>query len=266
MEYIRKLREEKARREADRTGDECPTSAGKGSSALPCTAPSAVTALDTTSPGFAFAPLALDRFKVGPIDHIFYAPLFLSQTQEQCLLQRIHSHEELQWVQLKARRLICLDDLFTAPDWVSALVQGLLDTDIWKCPLGPPNHILVNEYQPGEGIMHHTDGPSYWSQVIILSLESATMMTFREKVVSSQVGVGGSEKEVKLYLEPRSLLVFDAEAYRDHMHGIYEQTEDFLTQDVANLQSASGEVGQVSTDVVRPRGRRVSITIRRKIS
>ena len=42
----------------------------------------------------------------------------------------------------------------------------------------PPNHILVNEYHPGQGIMAHTDGPAYASRTATLSLGSDVLISF----------------------------------------------------------------------------------------
>ncbi|CAD7966368.1 unnamed protein product [Amoebophrya sp. A25] len=44
-----------------------------------------------------------------------------------------------------------------------------------------PNHVLVNDYQPGDGIMHHEDGPLYHPVVAILSLQSCVRFEFVRK-------------------------------------------------------------------------------------
>lgn len=45
-------------------------------------------------------------------------------------------------------------------------------------PIFKPNHCLVNEYHPGDGILPHTDGPAYVPTVATLSLESNTVYEF----------------------------------------------------------------------------------------
>lgn len=45
-----------------------------------------------------------------------------------------------------------------------------------------PNHVLLNKYRPGDGIMPHKDGPAYYPYVCILSLNSGIMMNIYEKV------------------------------------------------------------------------------------
>jgi len=49
------------------------------------------------------------------------------------------------------------------------------------------NHVLVNEYLPGQGIMPHTDGPLYRPMVAIISLASHTVMNFYRPITSEPV-------------------------------------------------------------------------------
>lgn len=41
-----------------------------------------------------------------------------------------------------------------------------------------PNHVLVNEYNAGQGIMPHTDGPAFHPLIATLSLGSHTLLDF----------------------------------------------------------------------------------------
>ena len=43
------------------------------------------------------------------------------------------------------------------------------------------NHVLVNEYQPGQGIMAHTDGPAYSTVVATISTGGAQILNIRNK-------------------------------------------------------------------------------------
>lgn len=38
------------------------------------------------------------------------------------------------------------------------------------------NHVLVNEYEPGQGIMPHQDGPAYWPVVATVSLAAPIIL------------------------------------------------------------------------------------------
>ncbi|PIO55345.1 hypothetical protein TELCIR_23269, partial [Teladorsagia circumcincta] len=40
----------------------------------------------------------------------------------------------------------------------------------------PSNHVLVNEYVPGQGIMPHTDGPAFFQLVSNVTMGSHTLL------------------------------------------------------------------------------------------
>ncbi|VDL78281.1 unnamed protein product [Nippostrongylus brasiliensis] len=40
----------------------------------------------------------------------------------------------------------------------------------------PSNHVLVNEYTPGQGIMPHTDGPAFYRLVSNVTMGSHTLL------------------------------------------------------------------------------------------
>jgi alkylated DNA repair protein alkB family protein 6 len=60
-------------------------------------------------------------------------------------------------------------------------------------PHGGPNHVLINEYEPGQGIMPHEDGAAYWPVVATISLGSAIVFDIYEKNPHG----GGGEKQPK---------------------------------------------------------------------
>eukprot|EP00967_Tisochrysis_lutea_P071328 scaffold94651_cov33-Tisochrysis_lutea.AAC.1 len=69
------------------------------------------------------------------------------------------------------------------PDWLSPLVQAVVDSGAWG-NVPPPNHILINVFRPGAGLVPHTDGPMYAGpRVATLSLGSDVML----RVSSSHV-------------------------------------------------------------------------------
>lgn len=88
-----------------------------------------------------------------------------------------------------------------------------------------PNHVLVNEYRPGEGILPHSDGPAYRPAVAILSLGSSAIMRFVPRVAPGLVGTEEHRARERaesfcLVLRPRSLLVFSGHVYSGMLHGI----------------------------------------------
>lgn len=104
------------------------------------------------------------------------------------------------------------------PDWCNIFAQRMFDEKIF--PL-KPNHVLVNEYKVGEGIMPHTDGPAYFPLVSILSLGCDSVMEFSQ----------GSEVVKSVYLPQRSLLLFTGRYYTDMQHAIDRVISDQILYD-----------------------------------
>jgi hypothetical protein len=60
-----------------------------------------------------------------------------------------------------------------------------------SCP--PPNHVLLNEYQPGQGILPHTDGPLYEHRTATLSLGSDVVIEFTKRLASNEIGTSAKQ-------------------------------------------------------------------------
>lgn len=137
----------------------------------------------------------------------------------------------------------------------------------------PPNHVLLNEYQPGQGIMPHTDGPIYKEHTATLSLVSSVVMEFtKRRQVGGQAipsgSVGGrnskarNDDPLQVLLESGSLLVFQDDAYINYCHGIaMDVWQDVTHRD--RLLNASA-VTTADGDVIVPRELRYSLTFRHK--
>lgn len=213
--------------------------------------------------------------RVGGSRTAYYFPDWLTPDEEAQLLQQINDPQwDHHWVSLKTRRLQNLggtpqpegfapDPL---PDWAHPLLQRLVEENVFSIT---PNHILVNEYSPGQGIMPHEDGPLYMPNVAIVSLGSALVMDIRPHPTKHPEGslTSSPTSSFSLLLEPRSLFIFRDEVYQTHLHGIAARTEDILpTRDsIANSHLLSTPLDFSSPDqpVVLPRSLRVSLTIRR---
>ena len=90
-------------------------------------------------------------------------------------------------------------------------------------PHGAPNHVLINEYLPGQGIMPHKDGAAYHPVVCTISLGSSLCLDIYG---SKENGTIESEPRWKILQEPRSLLITTDSLYTDYLHGIAEIKED----------------------------------------
>jgi alkylated DNA repair protein alkB family protein 6 len=118
-----------------------------------------------------------------------------------------------------------------------------------------PNHVLVNEYQPGQGIMPHTDGSAYYERTATLSIGgSGVLLNFVPRLESQQIGFQQVETAAQVLLDGNgSLVIFADDAYSKYTHGI----EDSITEEVATSKCANADRGTI----VR-RGYRISLTFR----
>ncbi|KAI9888829.1 MAG: hypothetical protein M1814_006232 [Vezdaea aestivalis] len=120
----------------------------------------------------------------------FTRPMALDRTDIDWQLQ-VNS-PAARWTVLSHRRLqaipspLSTKDILLAspiPNWLeSPIIPRLLalkhdDKSLFSnAPHKKPNHVLVNEYQPGQGIMPHEDGAAYWPVVATVSLGSPLVL------------------------------------------------------------------------------------------
>ncbi|KAL3799927.1 hypothetical protein HJC23_007400 [Cyclotella cryptica] len=172
------------------------------------------------------------------------------------------------WTRLRhARRKVALFDgtlpNHPLPPILLRLSQTLTANGAFSSPHSTPNHVLINEYQPEEGIMAHTDGPAYESCTATISLGGDVIFKISPRRRSSSSN-GDSEKmqcarplEVVLH-GSGSLVVFRNEAYLDHCHEIAEN----VLEETTGLNGVCGNDPSGGTAVKR--GYRVSLTFRCK--
>lgn len=129
-----------------------------------------------------------------------------------------------------------------------------------RSPHGAPNHVLVNEYKPGEGILPHEDGSAYFPVVCTVSLGAHTVLD-----VYGKDGDGvGRGRRWRVLQERRSLLVTMGECYEGCLHGIEGVEVDEGLREVVNWEFLREETRE---EVEREggrlrRGTRVSLTCR----
>ncbi|POM73156.1 Alkylated DNA repair protein alkB, partial [Phytophthora palmivora] len=112
----------------------------------------------------------IDEFRRGPIPGVYYIPNWITQDEEDAILERVYAvpdDNEL-WVKLKHRRLQMWGGEVKAPfdpkplpEWLKQISQTLVDVGIFS-EEKTPNHALINEYSVGDCIMPHEDGPAYF--------------------------------------------------------------------------------------------------------
>jgi len=165
-----------------------------------------------------------------------YMPNFISEEQEQYMLQEILKLPATRWTVLSHRRLLSLpspltgtarDTLIAAPMpafLTKVVLDKLAQMGIFEASThGAPNHCLVNEYQPGQGIMPHEDGPAYYPITATVSLAAHTVLDIYKK---NAQGEREAAPTWRILQEPRSLLVTTGDMYKDTLHGISDLEED----------------------------------------
>eukprot|EP01006_Ploeotia_vitrea_P042616 TRINITY_DN66640_c1_g1_i1.p1 TRINITY_DN66640_c1_g1~~TRINITY_DN66640_c1_g1_i1.p1 ORF type:complete len:325 (+),score=30.24 TRINITY_DN66640_c1_g1_i1:40-1014(+) len=155
-----------------------------------------------------------------------------------------------------------------------------------------PNQCLLNQYQAGQGISAHWDGPLYEEWAAIVSLGSPAVMYFHDRHKEYPTGDDGSDEKTpengeesdsaattttagtqssshhnqtvnpppecaafSVLLEPGSLIVFKGVIFTEFTHCIYDNVEDVIRDHCVNKGDC------VVGDVIK-RQARVSLTLR----
>ena len=223
------------------------------------------------------------------IDSVFYAERFLPEEvieQTMAWLQTVPDHlqrgnssglseEQMsllhngKWTRLKhARRKVALFDGTLSSCVLPPILQRMSDTlvRIGAFPSSnAPNHVLINEYQTGEGIMAHTDGPAYHSCTATISLGGSDVIFqlrprqyFNGNEIRDETRYNQRKLDVILHGNG-SLIVFRGDAYLEHTHGISEGVFEETTKMGLCGNDLSG-----GTNIKR--GYRISLTFRCKKS
>ncbi|KAL3076378.1 hypothetical protein niasHT_039867 [Heterodera trifolii] len=226
------------------------------------------------------------------VEHIHYVPDFVTEEEERQLLERVYGVPKPKWRELARRRLqnwggtlvggggtvgaeekdgkkqqkqyLLQDEQL--PEWLERCIDKIMAFNSGS-PLTTfatehrPNHVLVNEYLPGQGIMPHTDGPAFFPLISTISLGSHTVLDFYDQDPSnaSHRTFAGS-----VLLERRSLVLIAGHAYQ-MLHGIDERKTDQIGTIGASLLnrdllSNPSIVMDAQKELIRET--RVSLTIR----
>lgn len=192
----------------------------------------------------------------------YYIPDFFSHEREELIMRQIYKTPMIRWTQLKNRRLINFGGVphtrgmiaEPLPSWLQDIVNEV--NAVGHLPSeNPANHVLLNEYTPGQGIMPHVDGNLFFPTITTLNLGSHTILKFYDP--PSSEAATHPRYRFGLLLQPRSMLILKDELYHDFFHGIDESTEDSVDENVRNSIRAGVEIG----DKVK-RNTRISLTIR----
>ncbi|RFN52198.1 alkylated dna repair protein alkb like 6 [Fusarium flagelliforme] len=192
-------------------------------------------------------PSSLEHARITSLPQAaYYIPNFITEEEEKIILDKISSAPKPRWKQLTKRRLqtwpsdLVNNKLLDAPlpTWLQDPVMSRLlslpvkDSEaghlFCDSPHQKPNHVLINEYPPGIGIMPHKlstqqDGAAYWPVVCTVSLGSSLCLNLHR---SKDDGALDPVPAWRILQEPRSLLITTDQLYTDYLHGIADIEED----------------------------------------
>ncbi|OSS51017.1 hypothetical protein B5807_04401 [Epicoccum nigrum] len=221
----------------------------------------------------------LQAFRItGLPPNFYYIPNFISAEEEASVLQKIPAQR---WITLSHRRLQAHpstltnnNTLLAAPlpaYLINPIVPRFKDLGIFEqTPHQQPNHVLINEYKPGEGIMPHEDGKAYASVVATVSLGGTVCLSLTQKPGSGNEDPGAKHEEetwkvpTRILQEPRSLLITTGDAYESLLHGVdaVDVDEGLNAETVANWELLHDRTQYEKADGRNARTTRVSLTYR----
>lgn len=176
-----------------------------------------------------------------------YIPHYIDESTEAALLEIIDSQpwmndlkrrvQHYGWLyDYKARNVTSDLRIGALPDWLQTYAACLQQAGLFA---ETPDQVIINEYQPGQGISAHIDCvPCFADTIASLSLGSPCVMDFTH---------GKTGEKSSLLLESRSLLVLNGDARYIWQHAIAGRKTD----------RHNGQIIQ--------RARRVSLTFRKVI-
>ena len=156
-----------------------------------------------------------------------YVENYIDEGQHDRSLERIDEH---QWIydlkrrvqhygfkyNYKARKVDMDMRIGELPEWLKSLSHQL-HKDGYMPEVA--DQVIVNEYEPGQGISSHIDcEPCFQNTIVSLSLGSGCVMNFTNK--------SDKTKKIPAWLAPRSLVVLSGEARYEWLHGIAARKSD----------------------------------------
>ena len=179
------------------------------------------------------------------IQGLTYLPNYISSEEETQLLEMIDNQPWLDDLKrrvqhygykydYKARRININMKVGDLPDWLAQIGAKLHAEGYFK---EQPDQVIINEYEPGQGIAAHIDcEPCFEDTIVSLSLLSATTMNFSKE-----------NNSIPIVLEARSVVILQGESRYEWKHSIATRQSD-----------------KIDNQIIK-RKRRVSLTFRKVI-
>ena len=163
---------------------------------------------------------------VSMIQGLVYIPNFIDKVEVKSFIGAINSAQWLSDIKrrvqhygykydYKARSIDYSMFIGQLPPWAINMAQRLFDE---KHINVLPDQLIINEYEPGQGIANHVDcEPCFGDTVISISLGSPCVMDFINL---------RTRQKVEIMLESGSLVVLSGEARHNWTHGIAPRKTD----------------------------------------
>lgn len=209
-------------------------------------------------PSVDVSHIDLEKYAIGSIPGLYYIPDYVSAAEEAQMLRFIKDTPKELKSQLTKRTVqewgctMCgeCQKSFVSDANMPPWVQEALDMQVYDGLFTPttfPNSVRIHEYQQGEGIGPHCDGPIYVPMVTVLSLASSCLMSFyprqglyenhpmdhyNDTFKFAEGEIGQRVPLQSVVLEPRSLLIFSGEGYYHYPHGVSDKAQDDLSSNL----------------------------------
>ncbi|MFB6306823.1 MAG: alpha-ketoglutarate-dependent dioxygenase AlkB [Flavobacteriales bacterium] len=167
-----------------------------------------------------------DLKTINRVPGLQYVPDFITPNEQKKLWQSINKETWLTELKrrvqhygwkydYKARAIDSSMYLGELPDWAQSVAERLYKERYLP---NKPDQLIVNEYEPGQGIANHVDcEPCFGSTIVTISMGSQCVMDF--------INLNSREK-IEVLLEQRSLAVLSGEARYNWTHGIAARKTD----------------------------------------
>lgn len=163
---------------------------------------------------------------ISSIIGLSYIPNFIDEVEVKQFITSINSEKWLSDLKrrvqhygykydYKARSIDYSMFIGTLPNWVLPLANRLFNE---KYISTLPDQLIINEYEPGQGIANHVDcEPCFGDTIISISLGSSCIMDFINL---------RTKQKVEVMLESGSIVVLSGEARHNWTHGIAQRKTD----------------------------------------
>lgn len=199
----------------------------------------------------------LEDHRLPGTNEVFYIPNFVTEDEELYLLRKITGSPQVKWKKLANRRLQLFGGELSAknvlvsqemPAFLTTypnIIERIKSTGAFsQSPHLAPNHVILNEYLPGQGIMPHEDGPAYHPVVTTISLGSHAVFHYYQYRPETETEPATNASRsidpkpvLSVFLEPRSAVITRGSLYTNHLHGIRDIEGDEIL-----IKGSSGHV------------------------